>query len=219
MSSRSPEQTPSWVTVAILAQGTSRAVAVTQAFLAKCCGAGSHHSASSSRGKQGRPQETKEKPRRDLKHVARAMRPNLGCSDNRFHKQGLSKAHQCQRLCPYGWSDKPYRRVATDVWPHVSIFLLRLLQRRSGPHLNTRCVIFVRSDGSGPPWREAAGTAGPPTWVPHMEAGDEFLGTFRLLDKGLRERCCMCGSDRDELCVSLGGRGNADRVRSHLLLL
>ena len=123
MSSRSPEQTPSWVTVAILAQGTSRAVAVTQAFLAKCCGAGSHHSVSSSRGKQGRPQETKEKPRRDLKHVARAMRPNLGCSDNRFHKQGLSKAHQCQRLCPYGWSDKPYRRVATDVWPHVSIFL------------------------------------------------------------------------------------------------
>ena len=65
----------------------------------------------------------------------------------------------------------------------------------------------------------AAGTAGPPTWVPHMEAGDEFLGTFRLSDKGLRERCCMCGSDRDELCVSLGGRGNADRVRSHLLLL
>ena len=85
----------------------------------------------------------------------------------------------------------------------------------SGAHSNTRCVIFARSGVSGPPWRRAAGTAGPPTWVPHMEAGDESLGTFRLSDKGLREPCCMCGSDRDELCVSLGDRSSAVPVRSH----
>ena len=41
---------------------------------------------------------------------------------------------------------------------------------RSGAHSNTRCVIFVRSGGGGAPWRGAPGTAGPPTWVPHMEA-------------------------------------------------
>ena len=56
---------------------------------------------------QRRPQETKEKPKRDLKHGARATRRNQGCSANMFHKQGLSKAHQCQRPRPHGWSDRP----------------------------------------------------------------------------------------------------------------